>query len=316
MTSPAAILCSRPASGQPGTVPPTGIARILAEVGDVTTHGLSRWTVRVPHGIDIDIELLGEWLVLGASPPVGASLNDGPAAVLRLQGRLPGNAKFTVDDTSGALGVRLELPFAGNAVTPDDPPPDSFHPRLLSACLDCAHASTNRMESWHEAGDTIPSAALLDAVALCRQAGWTAIHPEGNDPRIAIEDAERGAMHAVVRPGPAAARFVVNLRDVLPADLDAQALEAIALVMLRTASAVRLVRPCFSPPDELGFEVELPPEPLAADADAALSALCAATRLCSLEVEALASDLVLSGAYLAAWAELAGSREPVHESIL
>jgi hypothetical protein len=108
-----------------------------------------------------------------------------------------------------------------------------------------------------------------------------------------------GFRQAVIRPAGDGIRLLLNLRDDLPAIPAGVTADAIALLLLRAAAAIRYVRPCASMgTEELGFDVRLP-RPALHLLDHALAALSLAARQCACEVEALATDARLARAFAA-----------------
>jgi hypothetical protein len=152
-----------------------------------------------------------------------------------------------------------------------------------------------------ECGDAPPPEVKLDAVATaCRERGWPSIASGAEEERVTLDTAGAGFRQAILTTDGATVRFFVNLRDELPEALDPASRQAIAWLLLRTGSAVRLARPCASAGDEeLGFEVRLPCSARDVDFDHALSSLSLAARVSADETLALAAAPELASAYLA-----------------
>jgi hypothetical protein len=249
----------------------------------------------------------GEWLVLEAEPPKRRQRRwkrqDESRAWLQLHRSLTGNVKFVLGDASRRSAVRLraEIPLPDAAGSSESDMLDHFRLQVrrgidsIGAALSLEHDS----RPAPAASENGAPEALEAMVTMCKEAGWTVQGAE--TPRVMLDAEVTGLRQAVASMEGDEVRLLLNLYDDLPEEKALVSKQAIAQLLLRTGSALRLVRPLFSEAhEELGYEVRLIRPLVAADVVHALNALSLAARQSALEAEALA-DGPLAAAYLASF---------------
>jgi hypothetical protein len=236
------------------------------------------WRLVPPDDPDLEIIVRenGDWLCLAAD--VAAKRTD-LFSCLQWNAGLPGLAKFVVPPGRGAVRLQAEIPL-------DRTVDAAAHIRLAVAgiCAGAAHLRGTRILKTTAEADAKP----LDLRALCDAAGW-ACTPRSETRLAAALDVPGGFHQAIVEA-------VAGLGVRAAADLvEAQGLgdpsrEAIARLLLRAGSAVRMVRPAAEAAGErtlFRWEAALGARPGPQELRHALAALSMACRLTAREVEVL-----------------------------
>jgi len=274
--------------------------------------GSNTWDVRLSARQVVRATVQAEWLVLESEPPRRVQnqwkREYGAAALLRRHRALPGNVKFVLGDAMRAspLRLRAEVPLPDHGQSEaDSAEPFAVQVDRAIDSIGAAHSleptdATKSSESEELSASAGNGAGVLPAVAtMCAEAGWV-VQGTTAAPRVTL--AADGFRQAVVSsgPGPHDIRLLLNLYDDLPEVSVAVSQRAAALLLLRTGSVVRLVRPLIAEPqEEIGYEVRLT-RPPAESLVHALNALSLAARHSAMEAEALA-DPRLAAAYVASF---------------
>ena len=241
---------------------------------------------------DPDLEILiredGDWLCLAAD--VAAKRTD-LFCCLQWNAGLAGLAKFVLAPGRSAVRLQAEIPL-------DRTVDLAAHIRLASAgiCGGAAHIRGGRIRKTADAAED--EAKPLDLRALCDVAGW-ACTPRSETRLAAALDVPGGFHQAIVEE--AAGLGIRAGADLAEAQgPGGPSREAIARLLLRAGSAVRMVRPAAEAAGDrtlLRWEAVLGARPGPQELRHALAALSMACRLTAREVEML-QDPAAARAYL------------------
>ena len=159
-----------------------------------------------------------------------------PARLMRWNATLPGGAKFAMDDQFN-LTVRAQAPLLEDV----DP-----GPRLLEGWSGI-EAGLQRFHAAQEKTPAPSAATAPDLRALAAGTGWA--FTERQDGGLAFELSSQdssmmAAMHETVHGGVRAWVRLASLEE-----LPAVSRDALAVLLLRAGSVLRLARPAFAPDD-------------------------------------------------------------------
>ncbi len=281
---------------------------------DITSRGRDRWRVRTNKaGKSVcNVALEGEWLAL-SQPVTRADIPAPglaePLRLLRCNAGLPGGLRYALVGDRNNPQLRIDMPWKALL---------EHGPERLAACIDQALLGFTAAPSWSPAAtrdaaqEIERQAADNDAAdhvdsqltALCEEAGWPASRKGSDDRGVEVALHDGYGVVTIARAG-ADTFFRADLgyADV-PAD-DSDSGRAIGLLLLRVAGDVRMCRPVLRNHEDrpvLQLEAMLSETPtVASEIDCALGALSVAADECLREVELLASNPHLAGAYLDAW---------------
>lgn len=247
---------------------------LAGAAGAVEAAGPSAWRMTLDGGRpgDARVDVRDGWLA------VDAPLYDGvpsPAALLARNATLAGGARIVL---APSPRVRADVALDDDGRLVD---------RVAEAC-----AGVARARSVGAARDAAASHAVADPVARCAETGWRVVprEPGVAAVELAIPGGFRQALVAV-RGG--ATVVEVDVIDAAPASDAAR--EACALLLLRVAGAVRLVRPT----GVARLAVAFAGDATAGELAHAFAALSVACRHVCREAAVLADDEDIARAYVA-----------------
>ncbi len=284
----------------------TALARIAEDTVQV---GEGRWSFAVVDGTyrKASARIEDGWLMLGATLG-GAVFGGGEWTLLEWNADLAGGARIALRPARHDLGVRAEIALEAGV---------DVERRILEAHAGLSEASS-RMH-YHAAAKRVatsrPPVAVTDATedlaALCRDSGWVARARDAG--RLDVDLDVPGAVHQAVveRRADGAVVMATPILDTALTGVQAASVtcrRALALLLLRTCGAVRIVRAVATVDDAVPARLEVvhrrPTVPELGDAFAALSIAC---RLAAAEAAVLWHDETAASSYLRHWDDARGT---------
>jgi len=196
--------------------------------------------------------------------------------------------------------IRAERPM----VSPRHDDPEVLARWIGTACAGAAsYAGGARTTAMNIDADESCGTNRVDIPELCELAGWSAtVRSASGEAVVALPARDGDVCHATATTGDGALNLHVALGVAGDAETTPLCQAAVALALLRAAGSVRLVRSTATRHDghiAAALEVRLQPPVGIETLNHALSALAFAHQQIASELEALAGDDSLAGAYLA-----------------
>lgn len=263
------------------------ITAALAETrATVREENRAAWEVQTP-ALDhpVHLRIVDDWLLFEAPLDANGSGASGagiflPEELIRWNATLPGGAKFSVD-------ARFDLTVRAEVTLIEDVDPG---PRLLEV-WNGIEAGLARFHAQLEPTTAPAGSAAVDLRTLAEEAGWA--FTERQDGRVAFPlPSPSGTLSVTLQArGTGGVRVWVPLAEL--AEISTPSRHALALLLLRAGTVLRLARPAFATDGEQTsacLEVVFDSAPIAGELTQALESLAVGVALAATEAKLLCEE--------------------------
>jgi len=240
------------------------------------------WRVSIAKGaaIALDASVDAGWLLLSAS---GGDVPADCLAVAALNRGLEASSRIALAADAGSLRLRAEVPLGEGMGLRD---------RVAEACAGLVRASRRLAvgDRADESAGEPPDGRAASMAEPCREAGWSFV--ERRSGTLAIDLDVVDASHQATLAPAGASGYVVAVDVVHWASPSAGCRQALGVLLLSAAEALRFVRPSAAVNGDVvaGFEVTFGARPAVEELDEALRALSTACRLFAREAQLLRDE--------------------------